>query len=226
MPIAHMTVAHLPMAEYTDFTLRALDQVRNTANFGWGIVPLIALVFYVYTAEVQAKNFAAIFAGVGLFLMDIFNEITNGVIMHVSERAALWTTTGPTLYQPLIGLTVEIMFLFAIAGVLFTKALPEDRSAKILGVNNRLFLITAFSVFAVFVEILLRAGGIFHWEYWFWNIPFVPLIVIFGYGTFFAISAWLYDMGNNRRRQFKVIGTLGAIDAAGIVLFGPILGWL
>lgn len=226
MPIAHLPAAHLPIAEYTDFTLRALDQVRSTANFGWGIVPLIALVFYVYTAEVQAKNFAAIFAGVGLFLMDIFNEITNGVIMHVSERAALWTTTGPTLYQPLVGLTVEIMFLFAIAGVLFAKALPEDRSAKIFGINNRLFLITAFSVFAVFVEILLRAGGIFHWEYWFWNIPFVPLIVIFGYGTFFAISAWLYDMGGDRRRQFKVIGTLGAIDAAGIVLFGLILGWL
>lgn len=216
----------MPVAEYTDFTLRALDQVRSTTNFGWGIVPLIALVFYVYSSEVQAKNFAAIFAGVGLFLMDIFNEVTNVVIMHVSERAALWTTTGPTLYQPLVGLTVEIMFLFAISGVLFAKALPEGRAAKILGVNNRWFLITAFSVFAVIVEILLRAGGIFHWEYWFWNVPFIPFIVIFGYGTFFAIAAWLYDMGDNRRKQFKVVGTLGAIDLAGIVLFGPILGWL
>lgn len=222
-----VTFGHeVPLAVYTDFTVRALEQVRSTETFGWAIVPLIALVFYVYTSEVQAKNWPVIFAGVGLFLMDIFNEVTNGVILHVSDRAALWTTTGPTLYQPLIGLTVEIMFLFAIAGVIFAKALPQDRSTKILGLNNRWALVLGFSVFCVLVEVVLRAGGIFHWEYWFWNWPFIPLIVIFGYGTFFAIAAWLHDMGDDRRKQFTVVGTMAVIDIAGIVIFGPILGWL
>jgi hypothetical protein len=216
----------MPLAQYTDFTIRALDQVRSTAHFGWGVVPLIAIVFYVYATEVQAKNHPAIFAGVGLFLMDVFNELTNGVILHVSDRAALWTTTGPTLYQPLIGWTAEIIFMFAIAGVIFTKVLPEDRSARILGLNNRLALVLGFSIFCVLVEVVLRAAGIFHWEYWFWNWPFIPLIVVFGYMTFFAIAAWLYDMGDDRRRQWRVVGTLGAIDAAMLILFGLILGWL
>lgn len=217
----------MPLAAYTDFTLRALHQVRSTANFGWGIVVLIALVSYIYTVEVQAKRWPVIFAGIGLFLMDIFNETVNGLVLHFSHRAALWTTTGPTLYQPLIGLTVEIMFLFSIAGIAFVKALPEDRSLRILGINNRVFMVFAFSIFSVAIELMLRSAGIFHWEYGFWNWPFgIPTIVVFGYATFYGISAWLYDMGDDRRRQLTVLGTLGVVDAAGIVLFGLILGWL
>ena len=215
------------LAEYTDFTLEALDQVRSTANFGWGIVVLIAITSYIYTVEVQAKNWPVVFAGIGLFLMDVFNETVNGLVLHFSEQAALWTTTGPTLYQPLIGLTVEIMFLFSFAGIVFVKSLPEDRELKILGMNNRVFMVLAFSIFSVMIELVLRSAGIFHWEYWFWGTPWgLPTIVVFGYATFYAMSAWLYDMGDNRAKQFKVLGGLAAIDIAGIVLFGLILGWL
>ena len=56
-------------------------------------------------------------------------------------------------------------------------------------------------------------------------MPFVPLIVVFGYMTFFGIAAWVYDMGADRRRQLRVVGTLGAVDVlAGIAL--GIAGWL
>lgn len=217
----------MPLAEYTDFTLRALEQVRDTGNFGWGIVVLIALTAYVYTVEVQAQRWPVVFAGIGLFLMDIFNETVNSLVLHFSDRAALWTTTGDTLYQPLIGLTVEIMFVFSIAGIAFVKSLPPDRSLKIAGVNNRVFMVFAFSIFSVIIELMLRSGGIFHWEYGFWNWPFgFPVIVAFGYATFYAMSAWLFDMGDDRARQLKVLGTLGAIDVAGVLLFGPVLGWL
>lgn len=215
------------LAEYTNFTLRALEQVRSTANFGWGIVVLIAIASYIYTVEVQAKNWPVVFAGIGLFLMDVFNETVNALVLHFSERAALWTTTGPTLYQPLIGLTVEIMFLFSFAGIVFVKSLPEDRQMKILGLNNRVFMVFAFSIFSVLVELVLRSAGIFHWEYWFWGTPWgLPTIVVFGYATFYAMSAWLYDMGDNRARQLKVLGTLAAVDLAGILVFGVMLGWM
>jgi hypothetical protein len=76
------------------------------------------------------------------------------------------------------------------------------------------------------VEVLLHAAGVFHWEYWWWNVPFVPLIVILGYGTFFGVAAWVYDMRDDRRRQLRVVATLGAVDVVGILLFGPILGWI
>ena len=161
----------VPVAEYTDFTVRALEQVRSTDNFGWGIVVLIALTSYIYTVEAQKRNWAVIFAGAGLFMMDIFNETVNALVLHFSERAALWTTTGDTLYQPLVGLTVEIMFVFSIAGIAFVKSLPDDPKMKILGINNRVFMVFAFSIVSVIVELMLRAGGIFHWEYWFWGTP-------------------------------------------------------
>jgi hypothetical protein len=41
---------------------------------------------------------------------------------------------GDTAYLILIGLNIEIRFMFAIMGVAATLALPEDRKIKILGV--------------------------------------------------------------------------------------------
>jgi hypothetical protein len=86
-------------------------------------------------------------------------------------------------------------------------------------------LALAFSCVCVLVEVFLHSTGSFHWEYWWWNVPFVPLIVVFGYMWFFAIAGWVYDMGRDHRRQLRVVGSLAAVDAAGLVVFG-IMGWL
>ncbi|MEA2496988.1 MAG: hypothetical protein QOJ29_4899, partial [Thermoleophilaceae bacterium] len=72
----------------------------------------------------------------------------------------------------------------------------------------------------------LHAWDVFHWHYWYWDVPFVPLIVLFGYGTFFAAAAWVYDMGQDHRRQLRVVGALAAVDAVGALVFGPVVGWL
>jgi hypothetical protein len=216
----------VPLAQYTEFTVRALDQVRNPETLNWSIVILVALVSYVYTVEIEARRWPVVFAGIGFLLMDLFNETINGLVLHLTDHAAIWTTTGGTVYQPLVGLTAEIVFVFSIAGVAFARALPPDRKLKILGINNRWFLVITFSILSVAIELLLRAGGIFHWEYWWWNWPFIPLIVVLGYMPFYGMAAWLYDMGENRRRQLTVLGTVATIDFSLIVLFGPILGWL
>lgn len=213
-------------AQYTDFTVRALEQVRNPDTLNWSVVVLIGLVSYIYTLEVQARRWPVVFAGIGFFLMDIFNELINASVLHFSDTAAIWTTTGGTAYQPLIGLTVEIMFTFAIAGIAFVKAIPEDPKEKILGINNRLFFVVVFSVFSVAIELVLHAGGIFHWEFWWWNWPFIPLIIILGYMPFYGMAAWLYDMGDNTKKQLTVVGTIAAVDLSLLVLFGPILSWI
>ena len=127
-------------------------------------------------------------------------------------------------FAVMIGLAIEISLMFLVTGVIFVKMLPPDPKTRILGIPNRWFLATAFSCLCVFVEILLHGTGYFHWAYSFWTTSFPVLIVVFGYLWFFAVAFWVYDMGDDRRRQLRVVGTLAAIDAAALIAFGPILG--
>ncbi|MEX0992771.1 MAG: hypothetical protein WDZ37_02130 [Solirubrobacterales bacterium] len=209
----------------TDFTRDAQEILRDPSNFNWSTVTLLALVTYVYAVEVEKRNWSAILAGVALWLVDWINEVVNALVLHFTDRAAVWTATGDTSYQILIGLNIEISFMFLIAGVVFVKFLPPDPAQKLLGVPNRVTNVIGFSIFSVAVEELLRAAGHFHWEYWWWNWYSPPLIVLLGYVTFYAMAAWVYDM-KDRSRQLKVVGTLAAVDVALIVAFGPIAGWI
>jgi hypothetical protein len=209
----------------TDFTRDAERLLRDPDQFKWYTVTLIAFVLYVYSVEVERRRWDIVLAGVALWLMDWFNEIVNALVLHFSDRAALWTVTGNTSYLILIGLTIEISFMFAISGVVFAKMLPPDPRMRILGVPNRLALALGFSCFCVFVEILLHATGYFHWEYWWWNVPFVPLIVVFGYLTFFLVAAYVFDL-RDTRRQVSVVGALATLVGAMLLLFGPILEWI
>ena len=215
-----MTIATVP-----HFVREAERLLRNGDGFDWSMVTLLGLCVYVYAVEVERRRFDIVLAGLAFWLMDWFNELANSAIFHASGEAPLWAVTGNTSYLILIGLTIEISLLFLVAGVAFVKQLPADRGLRILGVPNRLLLVFAFSCVCVAVEVLLHALGVFHWHYWWWNVPFVPLIVIFGYMTFFGIAAWIYDMGADRRRQLRVVGALAAIDATAAVALG-IAGWL
>ena len=215
----------LIVAEVTPFTRQAEEMLRNPAGFQWSTVFLLGVVFYVYSVEVERRRWDIILAGLALWLMDWFNELVNSAVLHISNRAALWTVTGHTSYLILIGLTIELTLFFLMAGVVFVKFLPPDRTMRIVGVPNRWVCVVGFSCFSVAVEILLHATGYFHWEYWFWNVPFVPLIVIFGYMTFYGMAAWVFDMGQNHRRQVAVVGTIAGIDAVLALGFG-LAGWL
>lgn len=212
-------------AAVPDFVREAESMVRDGSNFSWSTVTLLGLVIYVYTVEVERRRWDIILAGLAFSMMDLFNELVNSAIFHVTDRAPLWTVTGDTSYLIFIGFTIEILLLFAISGIAFVKQLPPDRKQKILGLPNRFVLATIFAVFCVLVEIVLVDFGVFHWEYWWWNEPFIPLIVIFGYGTFFAVAAWVYDMGSNTRKQVRVVGTMAAVNLVLGVTFG-LLGWL
>jgi hypothetical protein len=214
----------LPIA-VTDFTRTAEELLRDPSTFKWYTVALPAFVLYVYANEVERRRFDIVFAGVALWLADWINEIANSLVLHFTDRAALWTVTGDTSYLILIGLTIEISFMFAIGGVIYVKSLPPDPRTHILGMPNRLAIGLAFALVSTGVEVLLHATGYFHWEYWFWNVPFVLPIVLFGYLWFFLIAAHVYDMGDTRR-QARFVGGMAAVVAAAIVLFGLVLEWI
>ena len=209
----------------SDAAAEALTILRDGSTFEWSSVALLGFVFYVYAVEVERRRWDIVLAGVAFFLMDVFNELVNSAIFHATDRAPLWTVTGDTSFLILIGLSVEISMLFLVAGIVFVKQLPADPAMRILGLPNRLVLVFAFSCLCVLVEVFLEWTGYFTWEYWWWNTPFVPLIVVFGYMTFFGIAARVYDMGADRRRQLRVVGTLAAVDVALGISLG-VAGWL
>lgn len=213
------------IAAITEASQEALDILRDGSTFSWTTVTLLAFVFYVYAVEIERRRWDIILAGLAFFLMDVFNELVNSAIFQATDRAPLWAVTGDTSYLILIGWTVEIAFMFMVTGIIFVKQLPPDRSMRILAIPNRAFLVLAFSCFCVLVELFLHSTGYFHWEYWWWNVPFVPLIVIFGYATFFAVAAWVYDMGSNTRKQVRVVGTMAAINLVLGLALG-LAGWL
>ena len=213
------------MAAVTDFTLEAQELLRDPSQFKWYAVTLLVLVMYVYSVEVERRRWDIILAGVAFWLADWINEIANSLVLHFTDRAALWTVTGDTAYLILIGLTLEISLMFAISGIVFVKSLPADPKAKLLGLPNRWTIAIGFSILAVAVELLLHATGYFHWEYWWWNTPFVLPIVVFGYLWFFMVAAWVYDRPNDRSR-LRIVASMATAVAVSLVLFGPLLGWI
>lgn len=207
------------------FSREAERLLRAPGLFDWSTIPLLALAVYVYAVEVERENWDVLLAGLAFWLMDWANEIANGLVLHFSRRAALWTVTGHTSFLILVGLTVELTLFFAINGVVFAKLLPADRDRRILGLPNRWAFALALSIVSVAVEMLLHADGVFHWYWWFWNVATFPVIVVFGYLTFYVVAFWVHDMAD-RARQIRVVGTLATLDAFALLVFGVALGWL
>jgi hypothetical protein len=215
----------LPIAAHTEATRRAEQLVRDPHLFKWYAIALLALVVYAYANEIERGRFDIVWAGLALWAADWFNEIVNALVLQATDTAPLWATTGPTAYQFLVGLNVEISFMFALAGVVYAKTLPADRSIRILGMPNRLAIALGLSVFSVAVELFLEAAGVFHWHYWWWNTPFVLPIVIFGYLWFYLFAAWVFDAPTPGARRNRVLGLAG-VDVAMALVFGVGLGWL
>jgi len=213
------------MLTLTEASQQALKILRDADLFQWYVVPLFALVVYVYAVEVERRNWSIVFAGLAFYGMDLFNEIWNALVLHFTDRSAVWTAPGATAYLIFVGLTIEITFMFAVAGVAFAKLLPADKSLKILGIPNRWLFAVVNSIFCVFVEVVLNSAGALVWEYPWWNFPNIGLIVLFGYLPFMVVSFWVYDM-EKIRNKIATVSVIYAVDLTAIILFAWLLGWI
>jgi len=209
----------------TESAAQALSILRDGSQFQWYVIPLFALVVYVYAVEIERQNWSLVFAGLAFWGMDWFNEIWNGLVFHFTGYAPVWGTPGDTAYEILIGLNIEITFMFAIAGIAFAKMLPPDKRLKILGIPNRLVFAVVGAVFCVFVEVLLNAVGALTWEYPWWSARAPWLIFLFGYLTFFLVSFWVFGMDSVKKKAI-VVGTILGVDIVALILFMGILQWI
>jgi len=209
----------------TEASQMALKILRDGNQFQWYVIPLLAIVLYVYGVEAERRNWDLFFAGLALWGVDWFNEIWNGLVFHFTQYAPVWGAPGDTAYLILIGLNIEICFMFAIAGIVVAKMLPADKSLKVLGLPNRLFVAICASVFCVIVEIFLNACNALTWDYWWWSARMPWLIIVFGYLHFFVIAFWVHDMPTVRQKA-RTVGAIYAFDALALILFVSILGWI
>ena len=76
----------------TEATKLALCGLRDLSLIKWYIIPLLSLVFYVYTREIKearrSGDWNAVLAGMTIFGVDFFNETWTGWILHFTGRSA------------------------------------------------------------------------------------------------------------------------------------------
>ncbi|QUR67843.1 hypothetical protein [Mycobacterium spongiae] len=208
----------------TDSARDALEHLRDISQFQWYVVPLFVLVIYVYSVELERRNWNVFFAGLAFWGMDWFNEIWNALVFHGTGRAPVWGARGSSAYQILIGLNVEIWLMFAVLGVAAAKMLPPDPRVRILGIPNRWLLAVVFAWLCVAVEIGLNVAGILTWDYWWWQASMPVLIFLLGYLPFFAVSFWVHDMRRVRSKAI-VTGVIFGVDVMALIVF-DCLGWI
>jgi hypothetical protein len=214
----------------TTASLQALQGLRDPSTFQWYAIPLLAFLFYVYTAAVKRAratgDWNAVLAGATVFGMDFINETVNGWIFHFTQRSALWTAPGPSALRTMVGWNFEIMVMFAVAGLVYYNSLPPRMDDRVLGIPARWFFAILYSAISVVIEVFLNAGGHLVWEYSFWNrnVLGLFLIFVFGYLTFYVMAGVVIGM-KRRRTQIVTLAVIYGIPiVANAVALGA-LGW-
>jgi len=214
----------------TQATIQALQGLRDLSMIKWYVIPLLAIVFYIYTREMKeartSGNWNAIFAGLTIFGVDFFNETWNGWVMHLTQRSAVWTTPGDTALRTMVGWNIEIMFMFSILGIIFYHTLT-GKNIKILGIPEQWFWAIGYSAFCVFVECLLNVGGHLVWEYEYWRLSFkgVWLIFLFGYFHFFFFANIVIGLSTIKKKIIAV-GIIYAVPIIMNIIALGFLGWM
>jgi len=205
---------------HPELTQQALGILRNSGTFQWYFIPLLAFVVYIYFNEISKKNWKGVAAGLSLYMVHWFYEIMNALIQHFSGHA-LWTVPAGTSYLLLIGVGCELSMMFSVAGLIFSKILPEDPKMKILGINNRIIFALGNAAFFSVFEIFLATTPAFHWVYSWWG-SFPVFITV--YIPFFLAANFAYDWTPSRQKIF--IGGLFAVNAVMLIVFAGILKWI
>ena len=201
-------------------TAQALELLRNGDAFQWYVIPMLALVMYIYGNEYSNRNYKGIAAGLALYGVHWFVEIVNALIQHLSGHA-LWTVPTGTSFLLLVGVGVELSLMFSVAGLVASKFLPTDPKMRILGIPNRWAFAVGWAGFFAVFEIFLAMTPAFVWVYPWWG-PLPVFVAV--YIPFFLAAFLAYDWPP--RRQIRFIGGLFAVDALMLVLFAGVLGWI
>lgn len=207
------------MLNQPEVTQKTLAIVRKLDNLDGLLVVCFAFVLYVYATTFEEKKYNQIAAGLALYAVHWFVEIVNALIQHFAGHA-LWTASGGSAFVILVGVGIEISFMFAVSGLILSKLLPKDKNMKILGINNRIVFAIINALLISIIEIPLAASPIFQWVYPWWGMLTVWILV---YIPFFLAAFLCHDAKPKNRKIF--IGSLFALNLIMMLVFIP-LGWI
>ena len=184
-------------------------KVRDTGNFNWTFIFILAVVFYIYWTNIQKKNYDILYAGVALYGVHWLYEIVNAIIAHFAGYP-LWSVSNEsTTFILLIGVCWELSMMFSIAGMISFKMLPEDRSKRYFtkggrkGISCKLVGAIEMALLFALVESFLAATSnhSFIWVYKWWGV--LPVFIT-TYVPFFLASNFVPDMEPAKRKRFLI----------------------
>lgn len=178
---------------------RANRFIRDTSNFNWTFIFIFTVVIYVYFTEIKNKNYKGIVAALALYGVHWLYEIVNAMI-RTGSGYALWTVSPEsTSIILLIGVSWELSMMFAVAGLIMSKILPDDKNMKVLGINNRVFFAILNAAFFSIFEVFLAGTPAFIWTFSWWGA--IPVFLT-TYIPFFLASFLMYDAKVKTQKTF------------------------
>lgn len=184
-------------------------KVRDTSNFNWTFIFILAVVFYIYWSNIHKKQYDFIYAGLALYGVHWLYEICNAVIGHFAGYP-LWSVSNEsTTFILLVGVCWELSMMFSIAGMISLKMLPEDRSKRYFtkggkkGISCKLVgAVEMALLFALFESFLAGTSNhSFIWVYKWWGV--LPVFIT-TYVPFFLASNYVPDMEPAKRKRFLI----------------------
>ena len=184
-------------------------KVRDTSNFNWTFIFILAVIFYVYWSEIRKKNYEVVYAGLALYGVHWLYEICNAVIGHFAGYP-LWSVSNEsTTFILLIGVCWELSMMFMLAGIISFKMLPDDRNKRYFtkggkkGISCKLIGAIEMALLFALVESFLAATSnhSFIWVYKWWGV--LPVFIT-TYVPFFLASNYVPDMEPRKRKRFLI----------------------
>ena len=198
--------------------------VRDTANFNWTFIFILAVVFYVYWSEIHKKNYEAVFAGLALYGVHWLYEIANAIIAKASGYPLWAVSNQSTTFILLIGVSWELSMMFSLAGIISFKMMGQDRNKRMFtfkgkwkGISVRLVVAIEMALLFALFESFLAAcngGASFIWVYKWWGV--IPVFIT-TYIPFFLASNYICDW-KPKLRKWTLIGLWGTVALLLVIL--------
>ena len=185
--------------------------VRSTENFNWTFIFILAVVFYVYWTEIKNKDIKAVSAGLALYGVHWLYEICNAIIAKCAGYPLWSVSNDSTTFILLIGVCWELSMMFALAGIISYKMLPDDPNKRYFtgggkrkGISCKLVGAIEMAVLFALFESFLAAtdNNSFIWVYKWWGV--LPVFIT-TYVPFFLASNFVPFMEPKKRTAFLVV---------------------